>query len=136
MLVVYVPVNASRLTAGHAAVFLSEELTEVLVDRDQLSRRLDAPLSAVSTAIVAGLKPRNEPSATPWGRIQIVRHDLASSDSILPTITPAGIIVPVPHQLITADLARHIEDLGTETMRFYHPPSLLEGPLPHLPIGA
>ncbi|WP_214327891.1 hypothetical protein [Nonomuraea sediminis] len=141
MLVTYHAVNRSQLPLGQpAAVRLSDDHTEVVVDQEQINHRLLVPLAGVSNAIVANLKPRNDPSPTLWGRVHIVRHDQAAPDHIVPTITPGGIFVPIPEYLITADLATTVELLGTETMRFYEPPTTVIGlelpDQPHLWTGA
>lgn len=125
----YIALPASRL--GHKAVAVrlvegSEEIfTEVAVDEDQMSPRLVAALGTVSTLIVGDLKARAVPLDRPWGPVKIELHDEPVPDRldwIVPRVTPGGIVVPLPRQLLTVDVARGLEVLGTETMRWYDPP--------------
>jgi hypothetical protein len=96
--------------------------THVLVVEKEISPRLITTLSTVSTAIVAGLTPRTEPLKDPWGPVRLDLRDDVDTERIVPTITPSGIVVPIPRQLLTAEVARGLELLGTETMRWYDPP--------------
>jgi hypothetical protein len=98
-------------------------MTQILVVEDEISSRLIAALSTVSTAIVAGLIPRIEPRTEPWGPVRIDLRDDVDTERIVPTITPSGIVVPIPRQLLTVEVARGLEVLGTETMRWYDPPA-------------
>jgi hypothetical protein len=119
----YIAVANSSPLSGPVAVYMHGAMTQILVAEEQISPRLIAALSAVSTAIVAGLLPRIEPLKLPWGPVRIDLRDDVDTERIVPTITPSGIVVPIPRQLLTAEVARGLELLGTETMRWYNPPT-------------
>lgn len=121
----YLAVNANRLpVGGPVSVYIREGMMDILVDRDQISPRLVAGLSVVSTAIVAGLEPLAVPLDRPWGSVRLDLHDDVAPNRIMPTITPSRILVPVPRALLTPEVAQALEVLGTETMRWYEPPEI------------
>ncbi|MEV0586359.1 hypothetical protein [Nonomuraea sp. NPDC050310] len=108
-------------------------VVEAHVDRDQIDSRLVRRLSVTSTTIASSLKPRPlGVLGEPWGRVHFVIDEYLDGE-IEPTITPAGIVVPLPPLLMRVDLQLDIEDLGSGITRFYYQPKVRIGPDRPLP---
>ncbi|WP_327587083.1 hypothetical protein OHA25_08730 [Nonomuraea sp. NBC_00507] len=124
-LVQYLAINRLLIPAGTIAAYIRDGLVDVVVPQGEISPRLVAALTAFSSTLACVLTPRNAPTVEPWCPIVIDRRVDADPEKIIPEITPAGLIVPVPDQLITAQLAQHIGRMGTDLSRYFDAPSWL-----------
>lgn len=122
-LVQYVAIAPPLLRGAPALLVVQNALIHCAVDRTQIDQRMLEILAALGTTIMATLTLRNVPTAVPWGTLTLPREEADTAGLLVPKITPGGISIPLPHHLITEDLAQNLAVLGGSVLRFYHPPT-------------
>jgi hypothetical protein len=119
--VAFIAVSPQQLPLVPAATVVIEHVTHVLVDRDQIDRRMLGLMTSVSCLLVRRLPKRIVPRSRPWGRLRItIEHDMAMPDMLEPLITKRRITIPVP-PMMTPEMARCLSALGTRALRWYAP---------------
>ncbi|MBB2909287.1 hypothetical protein FHS43_000533 [Streptosporangium becharense] len=122
--VLYIAEAPHRLHGRPAALFLTDSLMQVSMDREQIEKRIFGIMKVVAATVVGNLTLRDTPSDEPWGRTTLRFAEADDPQIMIPTITASGLELPVPRHLITVDLARALEGLTDKSMRFYNPPTL------------
>lgn len=124
-LVQYLAINRCLIPAGTIAAYVREGLVDVVCDQLEISVRLIEAFTTLSSIIAITAPFRNDPTSTPWCPVVIARRDDADTEKIVPEVTPAGLVIPVSDQLITAHMAQHIGQIGTDLTKWFEAPSWL-----------
>ena len=137
-LVQYLAINRYYIPAGTIAAYVRDGLVDVVCDQMEISPRLVSAFTALGSTIVAMASFRNAPTEKPWCPVVISPLDDADTERIIPEMTQAGLVVPVPSQLISARMAKHISHVSTDLTRWWIAPSWLrngEPPQSAIPRG-
>ncbi|MEU8381712.1 hypothetical protein [Streptosporangium sp. NPDC048865] len=105
-------------------VIVQDAIIKCVVDRSKIDHRMLAVLEKLATDVASTLGLRDIPSAEPWGRASLPLVDSYDPSALVPVISPAGIVCPLPRGLITVDLAHALEKLTDNTLRLYRPPPI------------
>lgn len=136
-LVQYLAINRHQIPAGTIAAYVRDGLVDVVCDQLEISPRLVSAFTALSSTIVTMTAFRNAPTEAPWCPVVIAPSEEVSTEKIVPEITQAGLVIPIPSQLITVRMAKHISCVGTDLTRWFEPPPwLCDGqPPPSVMVG-
>ncbi|MEU8196377.1 hypothetical protein AB0C10_21575 [Microbispora amethystogenes] len=115
----FLVVPNSQIPIGSVVSVQTADADTWFIDGAQIDLRLVKPLLHVARAVQGRGTLREVPREEPWGQMRLVREDISIAE--MPdswTITEAGIYMPVPKKLITAELTREMAALGTEYLRY------------------
>lgn len=136
-LVHYLTTHQIHVPAGTIAGYVRDGVLDVVIDEGEVSPRLLAAFGIISSTITSVLAMRNDPTDEPWCPVVIDRRpDLGSLEKIVPEVSDAGLVIPVPATLITARMAVAATLVSTELTRWVERPSWLDGEEPPPPAIA
>lgn len=120
----YIPLAPYLMHGRAAALVVTDAAVDCVVDRDQISPRLSALLEVVGTAATTALIPTFGAVPIPsWGLLSMPLTESHSPRLLTPRITPTGVTVPLPENLISEDLARALAAIGSGVLTLYQRPA-------------
>lgn len=119
----YISTPRTELPGLPAAVFVDNAGDiHALVDEQQMKPRLFDLLACAGTRLVGGLTARATPTSRPWTTITLAAEDMSTPAALAWRKSPSGLVLPYPAGWMTPDMENHLNNLATDSLRFFDPP--------------